>query len=149
MRPGACVLAILLFLSPAIAAGKKADIDSQLLSIFYDEWRASAFGQAPDNTERAEWIFYDDSRYVGQQWPASYRRKEETWHGLIPQDAVGQAHTHPSGTDPRPSGNDVAVARRLGMPVYTVSRSGIWMASPEGEIRQLADSHWYQSLHKR
>ena len=48
---------------------------------------------------------------------------------------VAIVHTHPLRTDPRPSSGDAALSRRLGLPVYTLTRYGLWVAQPDGTIR--------------
>jgi hypothetical protein len=52
-------------------------------------------------------------------------------------------HTHPAVVDPRPSDTDRATATRLGVAVYTVSRSGIWKAEPGGAVTRVGDETWW------
>jgi hypothetical protein len=45
--------------------------------------------------------------------------------------------------DPKPSPQDVETARRIGLPVYTVSRAGIWKAEPGGVVVAVDDERWW------
>ena len=38
---------------------------------------------------------------------------------------------------------DIETARRLGMPVYTVSRVGIWKADRDGRVIPVDDARWW------
>ena len=142
MRLGTFVFA-LLFFRPSLMAADKTEIDPQLLSDFYDLWKASEFGQHPNRTERAAWILQGDTGHIVLRWTTSGENSRELWHGPIPECTIAQAHTHPVKSDPRPSANDIELSRRVGVPLYTISSSGIWMVTPLGEIRQIADSKWY------
>ena len=55
---------------------------------------------------------------------------------------VAAVHTHPPSVDPKPSKGDALVAARLNIPIYTISRKGIWKISPDGTIIQEAKRHW-------
>jgi hypothetical protein len=48
-------------------------------------------------------------------------------------------HTHPSMDLPAPSKGDVAVAVRLGVPNYVLSKFALYVAEPDGTIRKVAD----------
>jgi len=51
-------------------------------------------------------------------------------------------HTHPFGTDPRPSDSDVAIAVKLGIPIFVLSRGALWVAIPDGTSYKVADVQW-------
>ena len=65
-----------------------------------------------------------------------------SWKGTIPTNLIAQVHTHPLNTDPRPSYNDVVLSQTVKRPLYTISRKGIWKATPEGTITQVAGQNW-------
>jgi hypothetical protein len=46
--------------------------------------------------------------------------------------------------DPRPSSRDIETASRIGLPVYTVSRAGIWKAEPNGHVVSVDDKDWWR-----
>jgi Prokaryotic homologs of the JAB domain len=60
--------------------------------------------------------------------PASTGYNERT----MPDTAstFGTLHTHPNTRDPKPSGDDVADARKLGKPLYVLSRDALYMIRP-------------------
>lgn len=51
-------------------------------------------------------------------------------------------HTHPDTGSPRPSVRDRAVARRLRLPVYTISLWAIYRAEPDGTVSTIASPCW-------
>ncbi len=119
-------------------------LEGSLRAPAYRLWEAARFGQ--EVSERAAWVLKDDAgRLRWLAWPAEYRYRRAQWEGPVPADAVAIAHTHPTAGDPRPSEQDVATARRLGVPVYTVSRSGIWKAVPDGSVVSVDDAQWWSA----
>ncbi len=81
-------------------------------------WGASRFEQA------AFAVRERDGRIDFVRWPGSPEDFRAEYKGSIPPNAFAVVHTHPNG-HPDPSGDDDAVARRLGIPVYIVTRTGI------------------------
>lgn len=110
----------------------------------YHLWEGTGFGRQP--RERAAWVLSGETDRVRWQiWPEEIRHLQAGWLGPIPADAIAIVHTHPLGVDPRPSPQDVKTARRIGMPVYTVSRVGIWKAGPDGLIVAVDDERWWSA----
>jgi len=139
----------LLFVSLATDCfAQQSAIDTDLLSICYTLWKDSAFGRDPNRTERAAWILPGDlsKKYMVLRWRRSGGRNTEFWHGAIPVHALAQVHTHTVMADPRPASMDIDLSKRIGISVYTVSGSGIWVALPSGQILQVKDSTWYKEL---
>lgn len=119
-------------------------LEGTLRAPAYRLWEAARFGQ--EISERAAWVLKDDAgRLRWLAWPAEYKYLRAHWEGSIPAAAVAIAHTHPTRVDPKPSQQDAETARRLGVPVYTVSRSGIWKAMPDGSIVPVRDSDWWSA----
>jgi len=119
-------------------------LEGTLRAPAYHLWEAARFGQ--EMSERAAWVLKDDAgRLRWLAWPAEYQYRRAQWEGPVPARAVAIAHTHPTAGDPKPSEQDVETARRLGVPVYTVSRSGIWKAMPDGSIVPVRDSDWWSA----
>jgi len=50
----------------------------------------------------------------------------------------GIIHSHPLGDDPRPSGDDINVAKKAKIPNYVLSKNQLWVADPSGKTRQVA-----------
>lgn len=85
--------------------------------------------------ESAAWIVRDGSGAALREWTFSGAVERASWRGPAPEGALAVVHTHPRTADPRPSSGDVALARRLGLPVYTLTRGGLWAALSDGTIR--------------
>lgn len=148
MRRTICLFAVLFYCSSLIAQDTQG-VDTQLLSLFYDLWKDSAFGRDPNRTERAAWILETGpTAFDCKRWPTSGERNTEYWRGPMPQRTIAQAHTHTVMADPRPARKDVELSERMGVPVYAISGFGVWMATPDGKIARIADSKWYQGLAK-
>lgn len=81
-------------------------------------------------------------------WPWDRRDLQSRWVGPPPPRAFAIVHTHPGIVDPRPSDNDRATAARLGIAVYTVSRSGIWRAVPTGAVTRVWDERWWDGCER-
>jgi hypothetical protein len=117
-------------------------LESALRTPAYRLWEKAAFGGPP--LELAAWVVAEGSDHVRwQTWPDGRRHLRAHWVGPVPAHAVAIVHTHPAMVDPKPSPTDIETARRLGMPVYTVSRSGIWKAGRDGQVIAVADARWW------
>lgn len=117
-------------------------LESTLRPPAYRLWEEAGFGARA--AERAAWVLaVGADRLVWQPWPDERRYFRAQWTGPTPAGAVAIVHTHPTVVDPKPSPQDVETARRLGLPVYTVSRTGIWKAEPGGAIVAVGDARWW------
>ena len=85
--------------------------------------------------EAAAWIVRDGGGVALREWNFTRAYEKASWSGPPPAGALAIVHTHPIHADPRPSSGDAALARRLGLPVYTLTRNGLWEARPDGTIR--------------
>jgi hypothetical protein len=110
-------------------------------------WESCGFGS--DRTERAAWVVRAPAGVAWRDWPWDRRYLESRWLGPTPPGAVAIVHTHPAVVDPRPSPTDRATAQRLGLAVYTVSRSGIWKAEPDGAVTRVGDEGWWAGCEAR
>jgi len=138
------IFVLVLFLAAPVFAQDVLTVNDSLLTLFYDLWKDSGFGHNPYHVERAAWIYLEESGEYGQlRWPQSEEPNKEFWIGPIPRLAIAQAHTHPVVTDPRPSSHDVDVCKRLAIPLYTISGSGIWVVTPDGKMVQILPSNWW------
>jgi RHS repeat-associated protein len=130
--------------------------DPMVRQYFFDLWRLARYGR--DNTERAAWILQDPTgAALGcKKWPWTAQRMAETWKGPPPQFAVGLAHTHPDSGIPQPSTGgtkqhpkDDYTAAQIKMPVYTISRRGIWKIDPAGTITQEEGPNWIDGINAK
>ena len=104
-------------------------------------WKAGGYGG--DRSERAAWVVQAAAGVAWLDWPWDRRYLASRWLGPAPVGAMAIVHTHPAVVDPRPSDTDRATANRLGVPVYTVSRRGIWKAEPGGAVTRVGDETWW------
>jgi hypothetical protein len=119
--------------------------DCTIATGFYTLWKKSFFGKHPDHVETGAWIRSNpDLGYEFLLWEITPERERVSWHEQIPNDVLAQAHTHPDNVEAKPSSPDQAIAKKLNIPVYTISRRGIWKADPDGTVVQVADKHWYK-----
>ncbi|MFI5197703.1 MAG: Mov34/MPN/PAD-1 family protein [Thermoanaerobaculia bacterium] len=117
-------------------------LERTLRSPAYRLWQAAGFGH--ENTELAAWVLVDDAGTVSWLlWPDERKYLRAHWEGPRPADVVAIVHTHPAAVNPKPSTKDVETAQEIGVPVYTVSRSGIWKAVPDGSIIAVDDANWW------
>jgi hypothetical protein len=98
-----------------------ASFDHRSAHECFDRLRVlSGYGRLP--YERGAFLVHrDDGSFDCVVWPASNMRDAAEWSGAIPDRTAAIAHTHPN-KQPEPSHNDVAVAQRLGIPVFVVTR---------------------------
>lgn len=116
----------------------------EMLIHFFDLWKKSGFGHDPNGIERAAWIVQtSEGKFESIRWPHSGQRNSETWRDPIPRNVVAQAHTHPNKTNPKPSLEDRLCADRSKVPLYTLSKLGIWKVTPEGKITKEASRDWW------
>jgi proteasome lid subunit RPN8/RPN11 len=119
-------------------------LEGTLRAPAYRLWASADFGSTP--RECAAWIVPNGSGGLRwENWPNERRFLTAQWKGAVPPGAVAIVHTHPAVVDPKPSEQDVETARRLRVPVYAVSRSGIWKAVPDGSIVAVEDSRWWSA----
>lgn len=123
------------------------EINPELLPLFYKLWKDSAFGKSPARIERAGWVVQrENGELIIEPWPTSGERNKEYWRGPVPEGTIAQAHTHTVITDPKPAPKDIELAKRTGLPLYTISGQGIWMVDSGGKITRVADHQWYRNL---
>jgi RHS repeat-associated protein len=131
--------------------------DPLVRQYFYDLWRTAQYGH--DSRERAGWVTQDPvtQAYGCKRWPWSAAAAQETWKGSKPLNTVALAHTHPDSKDPKPSmggtasdPHDEYTARVTAqVPIYTISRKGIWKVDPQGHVTQEEGTSWYQNINEK
>ncbi|PWT87401.1 MAG: hypothetical protein C5B54_12390 [Acidobacteria bacterium] len=119
--------------------------DCSVLLIFADLWNSTPLNQV----EGAAWIVRTtDGSFQPVHWQYNPDRRAQHWSGNLPENLAAQVHTHPDRVDPKPSAEDKLVAQKMSIPLYTVSRNGVWKASPNGEITQEKGSGWFKDAAK-
>ena len=121
--------------------------DAELTSIFYELFRAAQVGDR--DVERAAFLTRDCKGGIERvMWPATMQRRAETYRGPLPPNVIAIAHTHPDGL-PQPSRQDIAESKRVGLPIYVVSRTAIARVDPSGETTEIVrNRNWFRSLQR-
>lgn len=104
-------------------------------SAFFDQMEAAAFiVQNADGTCSAV------------SWAANTAGvRTARFVGEIPPGTIAIAHTHPF-TAEVPSRGDIAQAKRIGLPIYTISQWSLYVAEPSGDVVPLIVRHnWLRS----
>lgn len=117
--------------------------DPHNLERMYELWEKAGYGVK--DTERAGFITANDNQFACQAWPwsAAYRKEEWPAGKPWPVGTVAVAHTHPNKANHRPSTGDRATADRINLPIYTITRSGIYKYDPVTRATtQEEDSSW-------
>ena len=83
-------------------------------------------------------------------WPHSANMRSEHYQGRIPEGTVAIAHTHPLYA-PQASGGDVAQSKRIGLPIYVLTRWNLSVVDPSsGErVALIERKSWIRSMGKR
>ena len=114
--------------------------DCSIMRIFARVWKYTPLVE----TERAVWIVLDaNGEYTAIDWFVTPERRMATWSEIPPQNVIAQAHTHGDMLDPKPSSQDVNVAKKMNVPVYVLARKGIWKAAPDGSIAKQTERGWF------
>lgn len=103
-------------------------------------WKAANLGQSC--WERAAWVVRnEDGSYSCVQVQPSRECFQLKISTERPEGAVALMHTHPStlGVSRKDEGGDVVAAEKIGLPLYTIGRSGLSRYDPvTNEIAEVA-----------
>jgi hypothetical protein len=131
-------------ISPALAqskggpdAGKTAAIlariDGSVVREFGRAWHLSGNGRV-ETLVLISW--QSDGSLAAQAQPCS--AAGTFCRFPLTSRVVAIAHTHPESGDERPSNDDVALADRFGLPVFTLTRRGMYVYDPDTKkVREL------------
>jgi hypothetical protein len=102
-------------------------IDESITREFMKAWNHSHNGV--DNVEALVFIFRN---LDGSYWAISQGPTNETNKVRFKSDpaAIALVHTHPTNLDPKPSTEDMRVGDRFGVPIFTITRWGMFMYDP-------------------
>jgi hypothetical protein len=114
---------------------------------FRDLLQRSGWGLSGTSERAAFIIEQGDGSLSCQAWPSMHSYLSESFHGLIPEHAIGIVHTHPV-LYPMPSLKDQEEATRIGIPIYVLTIRGVYKAVPGArEVSTLADKQsWIHEL---
>jgi proteasome lid subunit RPN8/RPN11 len=132
-----CVVAVtIVSIIPALVAANPAEpldlrsvgSDPSLLTSFRDLVLMAA-SSGSDQEAAAFLVREADGIVRCVPWPRRAGFRTERYRGVLPDGTVAIAHTHPHGWE-RPSSGDVEEARRIGLPIFVLSRWHIYAVDP-------------------
>ncbi|HYN43421.1 MAG TPA: hypothetical protein VE129_16710 [Thermoanaerobaculia bacterium] len=135
---GALLATVLLMASVANAQEPEREV------FFVTLLKTAAYGLS--EFEAAAWLVRLDGRETLVPWPPARLRRTHSWHLALPHGTVALLHVHPATGTERPSVHDRAVARRLRLPVYTISRWAIYRADPDGTVSTVGSPCWTPTI---
>lgn len=133
--------ALLLTFLLMTAEGVKASLTDRDVARFGHDLLLSA--GSIDKVERAAFVVRSATgTFDLVRWPRADFFSSR-WKGRFPEGAVAVIHTHPIAR-PKPSAQDRAEAKRVGLPFYVVSRAGLCVSDTEGSVSCARTIPWLQ-----
>lgn len=103
------------------------NISKTVISEFYKAWQLSHDGTS--GREAVVLIFrMEDGSYTGKA--LGFTNQYMTFTFRWDPAALAIVHTHPNNCDPRPSQQDQRVAEKYDVPIFTITRSGMYVYNP-------------------
>jgi hypothetical protein len=103
-------------------------IDTAAAKVFQEAWHVSRNGS--DGFEGLVLVYATtDGAIISRSQGKSAEQKHFTfaWTSNI----IAVVHTHPNGVDPKPAGDDLRLADRFGVPVFTITQRGMYVYDPQ------------------
>jgi len=129
-------------------------INEQVTGEFLKAWNSSHNGI--DNVEAVVLIF---GKVNGSYFATALGQTNEINKLRFKWDpaALAIAHTHPTSINPKPSLQDMRLAERMGVPIFTMTRWGMYMYDPgthqmtkvQNSLDWLEPSSWVQVSNSR
>jgi hypothetical protein len=113
------------------AAFELSRVDKKLVDQFQKAWLLAKNGTS--NREAVVLIFRStEGRYTGKTLAITNEQLQLSfkWDPA----AIAIVHTHPNHCDPAPGRYDRQLADRLGVPIFTITRSGMFMYDPATKL---------------
>ncbi len=102
-------------------------IGKQVVREFENAWSYAKAGTSPQ--EGLVLIFRMlDGSYRAREAGRTHEYKQVSFDWQ--PNAIAIVHTHPNSVNPKPSSEDREVADRLGVPIFTITSSGMFMYDP-------------------
>jgi hypothetical protein len=102
-------------------------INGDVVRAFRKAWRVSKGGTL--NIEGVVLVFQNpDGSYAGKSQGSTneYKAFTFTWDPA----AIAIVHTHPNSSDPKPQKEDLKIADRFKVPIFTITSRGMYMYDP-------------------
>ena len=104
-----------------------SDIDEKMVRQFNGAWQQCVLGTK--NNEAVVLVIRNTDgsiKAVSAGHSTQAYQFTFTWNPAI----IAIFHTHPNNRDPKPVAQDILVARRFDVPIFTLSRQGMFMYDP-------------------
>jgi hypothetical protein len=116
-------------------------IDKQMVGAFRQAWMRSGNGSLP--LEGVVLILrMADGGYSGRDMGSTNEHKQFTfrWHPAT----IAIVHTHPNTSDPKPQDEDIAVANKHNVPIFTITSRGMYVYDPGARklSKVMSDLDW-------
>ena len=101
--------------------------DNGIVKAFEKAWERS--GDGASSLEGVVLILrMADGSFSGRDMGVTneYKRFTFPWHPA----AIAIVHTHPNTSDPKPCGEDIVVAEKFGVPIFTITSRGMYVYDP-------------------
>ena len=116
--------------------------NARTIELSWDLLRGARYGHATQ--EHSAFLVSDPNGELRMvKWRVRGTRTSATYLGRIPAGTVAILHTHPNEL-PNPSYGDAAIARKLDMPVYVITRRRITRTSG-GTMELIVAGDWNPS----
>ena len=146
-------------LNPNLTAPRSAGFiisrfDRPMIQTFGKVWRR--VGNGSSSTESVVLILkMVDGGYSARALALTNEHKQFTfrWHPAT----VAVVHTHPNGSDPKPQYDDICVANKYQVPIFTITSRGMYVYDPGSKkitqvmnnLAWLDQSNWNKGLFAR
>ena len=103
-------------------------IDAAAAKEFRKAWEAS--GNGFTRLEALVLVYKADDGSISARWQGKTNERDRVPFGWT-ADILAVVHTHPNGVDPKPAGDDLRLADRFGVPVFTITQRGMYVYDPD------------------
>ena len=81
-----------------------------------------------------------------QMWPHTASIRAAHYQGAVPAGTVAVAHTHPIYAE-QPSRGDIEQAKRIGLPIYVITRWSLYVVDPSSgaSVAVISQKNWTRS----
>lgn len=102
-------------------------IDDNIVKEFKKAWKTS--GNGTSNKEGMVLIFANPNGSY-KALAGAYTNQERKFSFKWNSKSIAIVHTHPNDSDPYPSRQDLVIADRFGVPIFTLTSKGMFMYDP-------------------
>ena len=105
---------------------------------------ANRGAQATSDMEVAAFIIRNsDGELASMPWPHTASIRAAHYQGAMPSGTVAIAHTHPIYAK-EPSRGDIEQAKRIGLPIYVVTRWNLYVIDPSSgaSVALISQKNW-------